>query len=135
MLTVGTPVQAGGGTSVLTLAAVPAAIAEVFGLGGVGETQSDEEVAGRIVTRRAGSARTDLSWQPTGGPRASRRAAFEEDSGVLKPTRAQKKNVIAFCGCGKMRVVEALTLPSTDSGSANVRRSSYGTTVIVGRNV
>lgn len=124
----------GGNTSVLTLAAAPAVIAEMFGLGGVGGTQNDEEVAGRIVARRADSARTDLSCQPTDGPRMPRPAAFEED-GVLKPTRAQKKNVIALCGCGKTWAVEALTLPSTDSVLAHVRRSSCGTTVIVSRNV
>ena len=74
-------------------------IAEVFGLGGVGETQNDEEVAGRIVACRADDGRAEVS----GSPQASRPAAFEEDGGVLELTRAQKKNaiVVAFFGYGE----------------------------------
>ena len=93
----------GGSTSVLALTAAPAVIAEVFGLGGVGETQSVEEVAGRIAARRADDGRAEVSWQPTSVARASRSAAFEEDSGVLELNRAQKKNaiVVAFFGYGE----------------------------------
>ena len=89
----------GGSTSVLALTAAPAVIAEVFGLGGVGETQSDE----RWRVASSPVALTTAAPRAVGSPQPSRPEAFEGDGSVLELTRTQKKNaiVVAFFGYGE----------------------------------